>query len=254
MRRRIALGEPGRAAGTTLARGEAWSVDDVVCTLGPEDRPFEERHSGVSIGVVVAGTFQYRSASGHEMLTPGSLLLGNEGQCFECGHEHAAGDRCVAFRFAAEYFERIAADVGARRTSQVFRAGRLPPLRKISRVSAGAAAGVLGAADTAWDELALELAAEALRLANGLPDRATPVPRGAEARATESARVIERAPAARLTLQRLAAEAGLSPFHYLRTFDDDVQKHRDRVYGHGVLRLVVEPVGRWRWGRRPGYI
>jgi AraC family transcriptional regulator len=116
--RRIALGEPGGAAVTTLARGDGWSVDDVVCTLGPEDRPFEEWHSGVAIGVVVAGSFQYRSGNGHEMLTPGSLLLGNDGQRFECGHAHAAGDRCVAFRFAAEYFERIAADVGAARASR----------------------------------------------------------------------------------------------------------------------------------------
>jgi AraC family transcriptional regulator len=45
------------------------------------------------------------------------------------------------------------------------------------------------------------------------------VPRGAEARVTQSVRLIERDPAVRFTLHRLAAEAGLSPFHYLRTFE-----------------------------------
>jgi hypothetical protein len=43
-----------------LARGKGWSVADVVCTAGPGDRPFEEQHSGVSIGMVLEGTFQYR--------------------------------------------------------------------------------------------------------------------------------------------------------------------------------------------------
>ena len=33
-------------------------------------------------------------------MTPGSLLLGNPGQSFECLHAHGAGDRCIAFRFS----------------------------------------------------------------------------------------------------------------------------------------------------------
>src|SRR2546430_5544229 len=33
-----------------------------------------------------------------ELMTPGSLLLGNAGQCFECGHEHGLGDRCLSDR------------------------------------------------------------------------------------------------------------------------------------------------------------
>ena len=38
-------------------------------------------------------------------MTPGSLLLGNEGACFECGHQHSRGDRCLAFHFSPEVFE-----------------------------------------------------------------------------------------------------------------------------------------------------
>src|SRR6185436_6442988 len=86
--RRRRFGERGSARGTSLARGDGWSVDDVICTSGPEDRPFEERHSRVSIAVVAAGTFQYRSTNGRATLTPGSILLGSAGQCFECGHDH----------------------------------------------------------------------------------------------------------------------------------------------------------------------
>src|SRR6516164_4120026 len=70
-----------------LAAGEAWSVHEVVCRAGPSDRPFEERHDGFSVSAVLEGSFTYRSDAGHGLLYPGSLLLGNNGWCFECGHE-----------------------------------------------------------------------------------------------------------------------------------------------------------------------
>jgi hypothetical protein len=122
--RRARHGEAGATAGRLLARGDGWSVRDVVCTSGPADRPFEELHTEVSIAIVAAGTFQYRSPSGRALMTPGSLLLGNAGHCFECGHEHGVGDRCIAFAYSSEYFERIAADVGASPGALAFRSPR----------------------------------------------------------------------------------------------------------------------------------
>src|SRR5213083_1359805 len=130
--RREASGAPGRTTGRLVAGGNGWSVEDVLCTCGPGDRPFEERHTAMSIGVVVRGTFQYRSPLGRDLMTPGSFLLGNAGQCFECGHEHAAGDRCVALRYAPDYFDRLAADAGAPSGERRFRASRLPPVRALS--------------------------------------------------------------------------------------------------------------------------
>jgi AraC family transcriptional regulator len=208
-----------RPARTTLAQGSGWSVEDVVCSLGPEDRPFEESHSGVSIALVVAGTFQYRSSHWNDMLTPGSLLLGNAGQCFECGHEHASGDRCVAFHFDAEFFGEIAADLGVRETDPAFRRGRVPPIRAITGLSARVSAGLLDTRDTAWEELGLELAGRVLWLTHDLPNRTAAIPRRAAARVTDSVRGIERNPAANHTVQSLAREVGLSRFHYLRTFE-----------------------------------
>src|SRR2546426_8574922 len=108
---------PGASARPTLrilGQGDGWTVADVVCTSGPHDRPFEERHAHVTIAIVAAGSFQYRSAAGRELMTPGSLLLGSAGQSFECGHEHVAGDRCLAFGYAPDYFEGLAADAGVR--------------------------------------------------------------------------------------------------------------------------------------------
>jgi AraC family transcriptional regulator len=122
-----------------LARGIGWRVEDMICTSGPRDRPFEERHNGVCIGAVTHGTFRYRSALGSAVFSPGALVLGNHCHCFECSHDHAAGDRCLSFRFAPEFFESVLGAVpGARTMSLQFRACRRirrccpssPPLKR----------------------------------------------------------------------------------------------------------------------------
>ncbi len=110
-----------------LASGPGWSVSDIVCYAGPRDRLFEEQHGSVCIAAVTAGTFRYRTTVGGAVLAPGAVLLGNHGTCFECGHEHSTGDRCLSFHFTPEHVEAIVAAVpGARRTA--FTVPRLPPL------------------------------------------------------------------------------------------------------------------------------
>jgi AraC-like DNA-binding protein len=245
LRDRVVRGAPGGQRDRRIAGGDGWTVADVVCTSGPGDRTFEERHTRTSVAVVLAGTFQYRSGRGRVMLTPGSLLLGNSGDCFECGHEHAPGDRCVAFHFSPDYFDRLVADAGLRRGERRFRGARLPPVRGLSPLVSRATIGVGGVLDVAWEELAIDLAAGAARLDAGVsaPRRAPST--AAVARVTESVRRIERSPAARLTLAQLAADAGQSPFHYLRTFEQltGVTPHqfilRTRLR-HAAARLVTE--------------
>jgi AraC-like DNA-binding protein len=216
--RRRASGEVGGTTGRVLARGDGWIVEDVLCTSGPQDRPFEEQHCSVNIAIVTAGSFQYRSTTGRFLLTPGSLLLGNPGQCFVCGHEHDTGDRCISFRFQPSYFEEIAAGAGAIGRSLDFNVSRVPPVRPLSRWVARACAG-LWQDDFAWEELSVHLAVSALQLARGLPAEEYRSVRNAEARVTRVVRRIEREPAQDLTLRGLAAEAGLSPYHFLRTFE-----------------------------------
>jgi AraC family transcriptional regulator len=200
-----------------LARGGGWEVSDVLCTLGPHDRPFEEQHSGVSIAAVIAGTFQYCSSSGRELMTPGALLLGNTGQYYECGHEHGAGDRCVAFSYAPEFFDRLAADAGAPRAR--FQSLRLPPLRQLSPVLARVSSALAGESDASWEELSVQLAARAIQLERGLSRRpAANAEPGAMARVTRVVRMLERDPGGPHALRDLAQEARLSPYHFLRTF------------------------------------
>ena len=217
--RRAVHGAPGQATGRVLERGDGWAVEDVICTSGPTDRPFEEQHSGTSIAIVAAGTFQYRGAMGRALMTPGSLLLGSEGQRFECGHEHGNGDRCIAFRYAPEYFERIAADAGAGRASTPFVTPRIPPLRDAAAIIARACAGIVGDADVSWEELSVRLAARVGRLVHTRAANPVDADASAVARVTRTVREIEREPAVDLTLSRLAKIAGLSPYHFLRTFE-----------------------------------
>lgn len=205
------LGKNCGPVSRVLGRGEGWSVRDVVCTAGPRDKPFEEQHTAVSIAIVLGGTFQYRTTTGREMMTPGSLLLGNAGECFECGHEHGVGDRCVAFAFSREYFDGIA---GERR----FRVARVPALRGLSPMVARAGAAVSGQS-VSWEELAVEVAGNAVRMANAADRSTADLRPSTAARVTRAVRLMEENREGELTLERLAREARLSPYHFLRTFE-----------------------------------
>jgi len=221
LQRRRERGEAGRAVGRSIAAGQAWSVSDVTCTSGPQDRSFEERHTRPTIAIVLAGSFQYHSPLGRGFMAPGSLLLGNAGHCYECGHRHGEGDRCVAFYFQPDYFERLAADAGARGANQRFPVPRLPPLRPLAALVARAGAGAIGGGTPGvpWEEVGVRLAVCAVRLAAGLSWHDGALPSHAEARVTRAVRAIDDRPGGDLSLGTLARESGLSPYHFLRTFE-----------------------------------
>jgi AraC family transcriptional regulator len=195
-----------------LAAGAGWRVRDCVCTAGPGDRPFEEQHAAVCVAVVARGTFQYRTGAGRATLVPGGVLLGNAGASFECGHEHGVGDRCLSFRFDPDYFEEVVASVpGARRLS--FTAPHLPPSETLLPL--------IAAADTAddvlaFEEIALRLAGAAVAAQNDAND-GIHNPR-LERRIGEALRRIEADPDEPVTIARLARDAAMSPYHFLRTF------------------------------------
>jgi len=212
-------GLPGRTTPRVLAQGQGWMVADVICTSGPQDRPYEEQHERPTIAVVLAGSFRYRSSEGRALMTPGSLMLGNASQCFECGHRHGEGDRCVSFWYDHDYFERLAFDAGARGRTVRFGVARVPPVRSLSSVVACTAAGASGSSDLAWAEIGVELAVHAVELAADRSSRSSALPANTELRVTRAIRAIDRHPDGSLTLEALAREAGLSPYHFLRMFE-----------------------------------
>jgi AraC-like DNA-binding protein len=160
------------------------------------------------------------------------MVLGNTGQSFECGHEHGSGDRCISFWYEPDYFERLCADAGSR-PKAIFRTVRLPPLRETSSVVARACAGLAETGGPSsqpgglssqsggllWEEVSLRLAALAVQLDQGLPLGGASAPPSSVSRVTRIVRKIERQPDTSLALGSLAEEAGLSPYHFLRTFE-----------------------------------
>jgi AraC-like DNA-binding protein len=201
----------------SLASGRGWNVRDVVCDHGPRDRAFTEQHAETAIAAVMQGSFQYRTQTGSALLVPGALLLGNAGSCFECGHEHAQGDRCLAFHFAPVFFESIAAGVPGVRKARFDRAS-MPPADELIGLFAEAQVARDERDGAALEELATRLAGAVLTVAS---DAVTPARRASgrdERRITMAVRRIEAQADDQLGLNALAREAAMSPYHFLRTF------------------------------------
>jgi AraC-like DNA-binding protein len=215
LRLKAAQGVAGSASAHPVAQGTGWTASDVICSSGPQDRPFEERHDWVPVAVVLAGSFTYGNEHGRTLLTPGSLLLGNAGDCFTCGHEHGEGDRCLSFHFEPAFFEEITASAGARRMG--FSRNSLPALRSLAPLVARATIASRGnVTRSTFEELALELAGAALCASS--ENRLPRISKRDERRVTAIARVMEERFADRCALSDLARLAGLSPFHFLRVF------------------------------------
>lgn len=212
MREEIELRRP---RGRAIAAGHGWRVNELVCHLGPGDRPFEEQHQEVGIALVLAGSFRYRSENGSALLYPGAFLLGNAGTCFTCGHEHATGDRCLAYHFDPQLFSEIAAAVTGAPHFR-FSASMLP--------AGGAPAPALAAAEVAaaGADLAEEEVISIAETVLGAVSNEQPSPRAPSAR--DQKRIgdalshLEQNFDRPLGLAELAAVARMSRYHFLRTF------------------------------------
>jgi AraC family transcriptional regulator len=201
----------GKIATRILAKGNGWSAGDVICSSGPGDRPFEEQHDSISIAVVVEGSFRYRSTRGSALMCPGAVLLGNFGQCFECGHEHATGDRCLAFYYTPDFFERAHLKSG-------FPIHRIPPLNALTPLIVNARSGVLAPDNATFEQLAFSLAETVSTVLEMDRDTRRAPTAADERRISAVIRFIETNLAEPLPLDLLAATAKMSEFHFLRTF------------------------------------
>jgi AraC family transcriptional regulator len=201
----------------TLASGFGWQVADVICTAGAGDRPFEETHQDFCVAAVTSGTFRYRAQQGTAMLAPGALLLGNPGTCYECGHEHGSGDRCLSFHFGPAYMERIVAGVpGARRFA--FEMARLPPLPALAPLLAAAETARDMADNDAFEELSLRIAGASVATTAGATHVRRAPSRRDQKRVAEAVRRIELDAERPVSLSALANETATSPYHFLRIF------------------------------------
>lgn len=190
-------------------------MSDVVCTAGAADRPSEEEHRNFCVAAVTSGTFRCRASQGTAMLAPGALLLGNPGTCYECGHEHGAGDRCLSFHFEPAYMEQIVADIPDAKKLN-FKTPRLPPLPALAPLLAEAEVARETADIDAFEELALRIAGAAI--ASGATPAAQAPSRRDQKRVAEAVRRIELDADQTVSLAELASETATGPYHFLRSF------------------------------------
>ena len=188
-------------------------VVDYVCTATPSSPPFTELHTGYSLSFVRKGSFGYRARGQAYELVAGSVLVGCPGDEFLCTHEHqAGGDECLSFRLSPESLDALGFRVSA------WQSRGLPPLPELMVLGELAQAVVDGESDAGLDEVGLCFAA---RFASVVSDREAPkfVTSGRDRkRAVDAAHWLASRAHEAVDLQRVAAEAGLSQFHFLRLF------------------------------------
>jgi AraC family transcriptional regulator len=199
------------------ASGDGWLVQDVICRSGPEHGTFEEQHKAIAIAMVMGGTFQYRSSVGRAVLTPGAIMLGGPGVCYECGHEHGVGDRCLAFHYRPDLWEKIVAAIPGAKSVDVTRP-QLPPLEALTPLFAEAEAARDENDAPALEELAWRIAGTVAGTLLDTPRRARAPSSRDIKRVTAIVRHIEVTPEAEHSLTSLAGDAAMSPYHFLRTF------------------------------------
>jgi AraC-like DNA-binding protein len=204
-------GARGANFGRVLAEGEGWRALDVVCSAGPHDPPFEERHAWSSISLVLSGTFTYRADRGPSLMSSGAIMLGSFGHSFECSHQHGEGDRCLSFQFTRELFDMVARDAGVSFAS--FDHDRVPPLRALAPITARAANAI--GKPAALEEIALELAGAVIQMDGYQPVATTTRDR---MHIADVLHHIETHREERHTLAELASLARLSRYHFLRKF------------------------------------
>lgn len=197
---------------TVIARRPSISVIDYRCTAGPEARPFTECHACHSLSYVRRGSFACRSGSEGHNLVAGAVMVGRPGREYVCNHDHhAQGDECLSFQLSAELADGLGAGPAWERVA-------LPPLAELMVLGEMASAAAGGDSDIGADEVGMVLASRFARLAGmDRPEHGSPSARDRR-RAASAALWIESHAHAPVDLDLAAAEAGLSPFHFLRLF------------------------------------
>ncbi len=218
-----------------LARAPGYRVVDMRCWIGPRDPVRENAFPAFRVAAVVAGSFGIRSTLGSGVAAAGSLLLGNACDCYVCRHD-AAGDRCINFDYEAGFLEEVRRALGPRARGERFRGVLVAPSPgsvALTAVAEAIAEGTTAEGDTLrLHEAAFEVAAAALTATHDLGEQGGRRPSlRDESRVMTTARFVQARFDRACTLAELAAEAGMSRFHFLRTFR--------RVLGQTPHRYVL---------------
>jgi AraC-like DNA-binding protein len=197
---------------TTLLQRKSISVSDFRCTAVPGDKPFVEQYACHSVSYVRKGSFGCRTRGRSFDLVAGSILVGHPGDEYLCTHDHVCGDECLSFFLTPELVEAI----GDR--TEVWRVGAAPPLPELMVLGELAQAAADGRSDIGLDEVGQLFARRFVEVVSGRPRERAVTKARDRRRAVETALWIDAHSHRQLDLEAAAAQAGISPFHFLRLF------------------------------------
>jgi AraC-like DNA-binding protein len=202
------------ATATTLLQRKSISVSDFRCSSGPGDKPFAEQHRCHSISYVRKGSFGLHCRGKFSELVAGSVLIGHPGDEYICTHDHVCGDECLSFFLGEELVEAIGD------SPAIWQIGSAPPLAELMVLGELAQTAADGSSDIGLDEIGQVLASRFVEVVSGKPRKAGPDAARDRRRAVETALWIDARSHTQIDLEDAAAQAGISPFHFLRLFSD----------------------------------
>lgn len=195
-----------------LAQDTLMTVLDYRCEAGPGERPFTEMHANHSVSYVRRGSFGLHARGERHDLVAGSVMVGHAGDEYRCVHDHhVCGDECLSFQLTPQCVDEIGVHAP-------WRSIALPPLAGLIVAGELAQAVADGRSDVSMAEAGLLFAARFVALATGKASAPPPASSRNRRRAVEVAMWIAADAHHDIDLGLAAAEAGLSPFHFLRLF------------------------------------
>jgi AraC-like DNA-binding protein len=199
---------------TTLLERKRISVSDFRCTAEPGEKPFAEQYACHSISYVRKGSFGCHCRGRFHELVAGSILVGHPGDEYICTHDHVIGDECLSFFLDPELVETI------NDRPEIWRIGSVPPLPELMVLGELAQTAAAGNSDLGLDEVGHLFASRFVEVVSGRSPKPMTATMRDRRRAVETALWIDANSHRPIDLEDAAAQAGISPFHFLRLFSD----------------------------------
>ena len=172
-----------------------------------------ELHTRASLSYVRRGSFGCETLGCHRELIPGSFLVGYPGDEYKCTHEHHdGGDECLSIQLAADVADELCG------MSSTWRIGALPPVAELAVAAELVQRAITRRDGIGVDEAGLALVARFIRTRRGLSYAPQRLSAGIRRRMVQIAEWLSANSAERIDLAAAAARAGLSPYHFLRSF------------------------------------
>lgn len=201
--------EASHSAWPPSRAGRTRGVNEDSCAADPAGPAAQWTYGDAAIGFVMSGWFEYASEDQTMLATPGSVILGNAGEPFSVRHVDTLGNRRLVVSFERDLLEDVANDA---QVSPRFESIALPPSQTATRMFGMIRAlSRPGGKDMLYPLAYAALTAKQTRA----PERISARDR---ARVQSAVSHIETNFGEPCALQTLADIAGLSRFHFVRTF------------------------------------